>query len=268
MALLALVSPGGAPGATTTALALTLAWPEQVLMAECDPDGGSVLTGLFAGHFPADRGLLHLALRIKEDPADAEAALAQQVLPLDEAGSRPVLPGPADPFQAQAVTADTWEQIAAMLADYPGDVIADVGQVRATGYPFPILGAASLITVVLRPTLRQVHAARSRVAAIRQSLGEHVPVALCVIGQGPHSVPEITSALGGAFAAAVQLPFDARTAARLSDGATRRRRDIRSSDLLLQARGSVRKLHAALHADRLPGASPSQMAPVGERGRR
>jgi hypothetical protein len=268
MALLALVSPGGAPGVTTAALALTLAWPEQVLMAECDPDGGSVLTGLFAGHFPADRGLLHLAVRIKEDPGDAEAALAQQVLPLDEAGSRPVLPGPADPFQAQAITPGTWEQISGLLAGHTVDVIADVGQVRAVGYPFPVLAAADLITVVLRPTLRQVHAARSRLAAIRQSLGERVPVALCVIGQGPHSVPEIAGALGGAFAAAVQVPFDARTAARLSDGVTRRRRDIRSSDLLLQARSTVRKLHAALHADRVPGASPSQMAPVGERGRR
>jgi hypothetical protein len=268
MALLAMVSAGGAPGATTTALALSLAWPEQVLMAECDPDGGSVLTGLFAGHFSADRGLLKLALRISEDPGAAEAALQQQLLSLDEAGARPVLPGPADPFQAAAITPVAWEQIAALLAGHAEDVIADVGQVRAAGYPFPILAAAGLITIVMRPTLRQVHAARSRLAAIRQSLGDHTPVALCVIGQGPHSVTEISAALGGSLAVTVQLPFDSRAASRLSDGATARRpRDIRNSDLLLQARGAARKLHAGLHSvTETPGASPPQMAPVNEKG--
>ena len=48
MSLYALVSAGGAPGVTTSALALTLSWPSQVILAECDPSGGDILAGLFA----------------------------------------------------------------------------------------------------------------------------------------------------------------------------------------------------------------------------
>ena len=61
MSLYALVSPGGAAGCTTTALAVTLTWPKPVILAECDPAGGDILAGLFAGHLPAPRGLLGVA---------------------------------------------------------------------------------------------------------------------------------------------------------------------------------------------------------------
>ncbi|TDE32118.1 hypothetical protein [Actinomadura sp. 6K520] len=254
MGLIAVVSAGGAPGATTTALALTLAWPEPALMAECDCDGGSVLAGLFGGHFPADRGLLNLAWQITEDPG--RVALHEQTYPLDDVGDRPVLPGPADPFQAQAITAVAWEKIAAVLARQTADVIADVGQVRAVGYPFAVLAAADLIVLVLRPTLRQVVAARPRVAAIRDALGRQAAIGLCLIGRGPHSVAEVRKVLGGDFAVVVQFPDDARSAARLSDGDPKRRRLTRSSDLLVQARTVARALRAAV--DHRPGRRPDR----------
>ena len=56
VSLYALVSAGGSPGVTTSALALTLSWPSQVILAECDPSGGDVLAGLFAGHLAGDQG--------------------------------------------------------------------------------------------------------------------------------------------------------------------------------------------------------------------
>jgi hypothetical protein len=69
MALIVLLSPGGAPGVTTTALALTLAWPGKAVLAECDRSGGAVLAGLWGGTVPADqRGLLHLALQVRQQP--------------------------------------------------------------------------------------------------------------------------------------------------------------------------------------------------------
>ncbi|MFF5265203.1 hypothetical protein ACFY4C_40500 [Actinomadura viridis] len=246
MPLIAMVSAGGAPGTTTAALALTLASSTPALMAECDPDGGSVLAGLFAGHFSADRGLLKVAVRISEDRVRADDVLREQTLPLDEAGERLVLPGPADPFQAQAITPAAWEQIARLLAGQPLEVIADVGQVRAVGYPFPVLAAARLVVFVLRPTLRQVVAARPRLEAIRHALGDDTPLGLCVIGRGPHSISEIRGALGDRFQVVVQLPHDERAAGRLSDG-TVRRRDIRTSDLMVQARSSARALQAAIN---------------------
>ena len=68
MALYALVSAGGSPGVTTTALALALSWPSPVVVAECDPSGGDVLAGLFAGHLEARSGLLALAMEAGASP--------------------------------------------------------------------------------------------------------------------------------------------------------------------------------------------------------
>ncbi|GDY49430.1 hypothetical protein SVIO_000530 [Streptomyces violaceusniger] len=53
MPVIALAGSSGSPGVTTTALALLLSWPlepgRRVVLAECDPDGGSVLYGLLQG---------------------------------------------------------------------------------------------------------------------------------------------------------------------------------------------------------------------------
>ena len=40
MAMLLLVSPGGAPGLTTTALGLALSWPRDVILIDADPCPG------------------------------------------------------------------------------------------------------------------------------------------------------------------------------------------------------------------------------------
>ena len=47
--LIAVVSSKGSPGATTTSLALTLAWPRPALLAELDPRGGDILWGYGRG---------------------------------------------------------------------------------------------------------------------------------------------------------------------------------------------------------------------------
>lgn len=246
MALISLVSAGGAPGVTTTAVALTLTWPGTVLLAECDMTGASVLPGLFNGHIAADRGILHLALAVAENPALAQAALREQTVALDEAGERPLLPGPVDPFQARAIDAAAWEDIATLLAAQQGEVIADVGQVLADErYPVGLLAAADMIVMVMRPTVRQIAAAQPRLAQLRQALGESARFALCLIGRGAYSAGEIRKALGP-FAATVLLPDDPRSARRLSDGDATGRRDLRTSELLVQARPAARTLREAL----------------------
>ncbi|MHB8341736.1 MAG: hypothetical protein ACYDB7_11270, partial [Mycobacteriales bacterium] len=62
MAVLELASAKGAPGASTTALALALVWPRPILLVECDPAGGDLLAGYLAGADPPGGGLLGLAL--------------------------------------------------------------------------------------------------------------------------------------------------------------------------------------------------------------
>jgi hypothetical protein len=66
MALYCLASPGGSPGVTTTALALVLSWPGEVVLAECDPAGRRVLSGFLAQRLTDSPGpgLLGLAMAL------------------------------------------------------------------------------------------------------------------------------------------------------------------------------------------------------------
>lgn len=218
----ALVSAGGAPGVTTAALALALTWPSPVIVAECDPGGGDVLAGLLGGQVPARQGLTEHAIEAGRGPQAAQSILASQLIPLDASRRRMLLPGMTDPRQAMGL-GPAWSAIAATLAGQPADVIADCGRLDAgDGQPVPVLLAARVVAVVLRPSLRQVWAARSRIDMLTRLFGGSGRVALLLTGPGPHSTKEIESALGAAVAA--RLPVDPRTAAALSDGAGGRKK--------------------------------------------
>ena len=107
MSMYALVSSGGAAGVTTTALALALTWPQPVIVAECDPAGGAILAGLFAGHLPAPRGLLGVAFEAGRAAAPLSAERGGELAALDGSGSRMFLPGLSDPRQAPGL-APAW----------------------------------------------------------------------------------------------------------------------------------------------------------------
>ncbi len=234
----ALVSGGGAPGVTTSALGLALTWPSPVILAECDPSGGDILAGLLGGQVPARRGLTEHAIEAGRGLEAAHSILASQLIPLDSDHGRMLLPGMTDPRQAAGL-GTAWSAIATTLAGQPSDVIADCGRLDAgDGQPLPVLLAARLVVVVLRPTLRQVWTARSRIDMLERLLGGTGRLALLLTGPGPHSTRDIEAALGVPVSA--RLPADARTAAALSDGASGRRklvagRLVRSADEAGQA---------------------------------
>jgi len=65
MALIVIAADKGAPGVTTTALALAAVWPRPVLLAECDPSGGDLVYRFPAaqgGPLDPRRGLVTLAV--------------------------------------------------------------------------------------------------------------------------------------------------------------------------------------------------------------
>ena len=65
MALIVIAADKGAPGVTTTALALAAVWPRPVLLAECDPAGGDLVYRFPAADGSAldpRRGLMTLAV--------------------------------------------------------------------------------------------------------------------------------------------------------------------------------------------------------------
>jgi hypothetical protein len=241
----ALVSAGGSPGVTTATVALALTWPAPIIVAECDPSGGDLLAGLLTGHVPASLGLMAHAIEAGRDSRAAGRSLGAQLVPLDAKGTKMVLPGLTDPRQAAGL-ASAWPDIASTLLGQEADVLADCGRLDAgPGQPLAILSGARTVAVVLRPTLRQVWAARPRIEILSQLVGGTSRIVLLLCGLGTHPPREVAHALGVPVAAV--LPDDPRSAALLSDGLGGRR-TFTSSSLLRSARaaGSALREHVAV----------------------
>jgi len=258
VSLFALVSAGGSPGVTTTALALALAWPSQVIVAECDPSGGDILAGLFAGHLASNNGLLPLAMEAGRGTEAAAAALWRELTDLDDEHSRLLLAGISDPRQAAAI-APAWPALAATLAAVPADVIADCGRVDGAPATAPVLTAASLVVLVLRPSLRQISRAKQRIELLTDILGSTQRLVLLLVGEGKHSAREVTKVLE--IPVTGSLPQDHKTASVLSDAAGGRR-GLATRSLVRAAGVAGRALReAAVAAGPPPGQASDQGFP-------
>jgi MinD-like ATPase involved in chromosome partitioning or flagellar assembly len=261
--LIALCSAKGAPGVTTSGLALTLSWPRGVVLAELDPAGGDVLAGYGRAELTVG-GLAELELAARHD--GLAGRLDAHFLQLDTAGRARLLPGLADPATARHVD---WERLAAALAsveDGAVDVVADCGRLRAEHFPAAVLRRAAVVVVVTGSTLRAVRAAAQTVAELRREGNgpgwQAGALAAFVVGPGePYGEREIGV-----------LPRDAKAAAVLSDGAPAGRLFTQSA-LLRAARSAAVRLveFAAAHEARLtpPPATPAASAATvgGGRGR-
>lgn len=237
-----MVSAKGSPGVSTAALACTLSWNGRVLLAECDPAGGSVLTGYLSRMEIPPIGLLPLAAAALRD--QLAEAWSQQLIDLDK--QRPwhrlVLPGITDPVQAGTIR-PTWDTLTAFFAGLehiePGfDVIADCGRLTTSAPPWPLLHRADLILLVLRAdTLRTISPAAPAAELLRRELTQHGggpgALAIALIGEGPYGRREIEQQLQ--LPVLVELPDDARTAHLLSDGGGR----LRGNPRLLRAAASA-----------------------------
>jgi MinD-like ATPase involved in chromosome partitioning or flagellar assembly len=270
--LIALCSAKGAPGVTTSGLALTLSWPRGVVLAELDPAGGDVLAGYGRAELTVG-GLAELELAARHD--GLAGRLDAHFLQLDTAGRARLLPGLADPATARHVD---WERLAAALAsveDGAVDVVADCGRLRAEHFPAAVLRRAAVVVVVTGSTLRAVRAAAQTVAELRREGNgpgwQAGALAAFVVGPGePYGEREIGEALG--IPVVGVLPRDAKAAAVLSDGAPAGRLFTQSA-LLRAARSAAVRLveFAAAHEARLtpPPATPAASAATvgGGRGR-
>ncbi|GGM42811.1 hypothetical protein GCM10011608_29380 [Micromonospora sonchi] len=235
MALIALVSAKGSPGVTTTALACTLSWHRRLILAECDPAGGSVLAGYLGGALDGRRGIGELAVGELRD-GNLETAFWSQLVDLDAPHrERLLLPGVIDPAQTGSVV-PLWQRFADFFTGLdqgnpPYDVLVDCGRLHAVGAPWPLLRAASVVLVVARAQLPDLSSARATIHAIGRDFAEHrVPpgtLRLLLVGGG-HGKGEIGKALG--LPVIARLPHDPRTAEVLSLGGT-----VRTGRPLLRA---------------------------------
>lgn len=239
MAIIALVSAKGSPGVTTAALAAALSWHRRLVLAECDPAGGSILAGYLGGALDGPRGLGELAVGELRD-GNLDTAFWSQLVDLDAPKrERLLLPGVVDPAQAGSVI-PLWQR----FADYftglengvpPYDVLVDCGRLLVPGPPWPLLRAAAVVLLVTRAHLPDLSATRATVRAIERDLTEHrVPpgtLRLLVVGDG-HGTSEISKSLG--LPVIARLPHDPRTAEVLSLGGT-----VRAGRPLMRAAGGL-----------------------------
>ncbi|MGY6027048.1 hypothetical protein [Streptomyces spinosirectus] len=273
MAVIALAGCSGAPGVTTSALALLLSWPlepgRRMVLAECDPDGGAVLHGLLQGTLGDRYGLRNLSVAARK--GEFSEAFWRQLIDLSgEDGKREsprdrlLLPGLTDPAQSASL-GQVWKALAQMFrgieAAHGHDVLIDLGRRGAYGPSGILAEQADATFVVVRNTLRCLQAAEGRVRALEERVGD---VGVLLIDEGPYPAGEVQRVLQVPVIATVPYaPKDARV---LSDGAEQPRHWLRSplmkaartSSTLLVQRAAVRRARLEPRAARVAGGEVSR----------
>lgn len=247
--LTVLTSGKAAPGVTTTACALATTWPRALLLADCDLAGGDVAPGLMAGRVGAETGLLSwsAAVRHETGPAAAASALLSHAVQIPEHPMLGLLPGFGTAAQGASFTAATWERLATALAAAPRslgrDVLVDTGRLVGDRGCWPVVRAADLVLLVVRPSVRSVHAAHDALRRLRTELGDLGTVSALVVGAGPYSADEVAGTLGIPLAG--RMPADGVSASVFSDGVAASGRGMRRSPLVRSAGEMARRLAAA-----------------------
>jgi hypothetical protein len=210
MALIALVADKGAPGVTTTSVALAAVWPRPVLLAECDPAGGDLVYRLPAAdgaRLDPRRGLLSLAVSARRGLAPQQVWEHAQKL----RGGLDVLVGVTNAEQGAGLD-PLWGQVGAALAGLPeADVIADCGRVGPDGRFYDLLARADAVVLLTRASLGDMVRIRDRVAmlegALRRRNGTGRASVLVVAGYKSFSAAlgEVRQVLGSGDARATVL---------------------------------------------------------------
>lgn len=201
MAFIVCTSATGAPGVTTTALGLALAWPGDVLLADCDRDPAqSVQAGYLRGLSFTGRGLNAVARAQREGHPLAQHVWMQAVpLSSGTAPDRRFLPGFTHPGSANLFD-EVWSDLGDAFAELGGsgvDVIIDAGRAGRAGLPPGLIASADIVLLLVNSTLRSLAATRLYVSWLAEQITSHTDrasFALGVIGEGrPYSAAEISA---------------------------------------------------------------------------
>lgn len=255
MAVVALTSAKGAPGVTTSALALAMLWPRPVVLVEADVAGSSgILAGYLRGTLPPDRGIVGLAV------AHRRGVLAErffeQTVNLIEDRVR-LVPGLVNAQQAASMD-KLWSPLSMVLAgleETGTDVIVDAGRLGMLHAPQPLLRSADAVLLVMRSTLPAVSSARARVELLRTDLLEFGQgddtLSVLLVGEGqPYRAREINAALRTPVLGS--MTWDQAAAESLSHGAPYGRK-FSAAPLFRSTRVMIGAVHGLIerHRDRL-----------------
>jgi len=191
------------PGVTTSALALASVWPGgRLLLAECDMAGGTVLAGYRQGQH-APEGLTAAARRALRGGLTAEQLL-ECTVDISDNGSVRLLPGMVDQAQARNVAAAATSLGRAFtqlgLDPDPVDVLADCGRLSTSGFLTPVLAAADVVALVVRPQRPDLVTLAEWAPRLREQLaaaqGPAPAVGILIVGPRGYSRSEVQSYFG------------------------------------------------------------------------
>lgn len=176
--MISLCADKGAPGVTTAALGLTMAWGRPVLLAEADPAGSDLpyrMKSASGETLALGTGLVSLGLSLRDRESSGDVRAHQQFIN----GGSAVLIGPAGPEQTEAIGA-SWSAVAETLwRNTDTDVIVDCGRLISDNAPTAhMLQRSDLTILVARSTAEGV-------AHLRHGLN----VAARIINRGPTDHP-------------------------------------------------------------------------------
>ncbi|MCH9816663.1 MAG: hypothetical protein K0U64_09495 [Actinomycetia bacterium] len=206
MSLIVFGSGSGAPGTTTSVLAMASVWHKPAIIVEADTNTASAIAaGLFRGTLDPAAGLASLAQTWRKGD-NLAAELPGALAPIGSSVAS-VLAGEAIGVNREQLPQFQTELLAACLAyadAASADVFVDVGRVNWPQDVAVFTQAADVLVVVSRSTLSGVAAATSAWDLLsqtrQQSAAQHriqpPPGFLCVVGPNqPHSIREIAELL-------------------------------------------------------------------------
>lgn len=211
MSLIVIASAKGAPGASTTALAMAGVWPRQSLLAELDPLGSDLVfrqVGRDGDVLDPNRGMSSLAMPARGALSPALVREHTQVLP----GEQEVLTGLARPEHGVG-WGEHWDKLGRVLAA-PGttDVIADIGRLNPGSPTTPLLRHASLILLVARTAAEDLAHVRARAATVNAQLSTNgrrgAPIGVLLVAplrQRDKAVDAANAVLSSGGSAAAQV---------------------------------------------------------------
>jgi hypothetical protein len=283
MALIAVAADKGAPGVTTTAVALAALWPRRVLLAETDPAGGDLIYRSVGGNGrPLDpgTGVLSLAATARRGIAAEQLWDHSQRL----SGGLDVIVGLTSADQAAGV-AGQWSALGrafAELAQSPhqeaaADVIADCGRLGADSPTLAMLPQAALLLLVTRVQPENLAHVRERAVALSNKLhGQQrgaaqlgkPQIGLLLVAdpqQGGRIAGQVNEMMAATHAGARIVGLVAEDPAGAEQLAGRRRGRVDKSLLIRSARKVVADLHQNFRGELNPtgtGSSQTGQHPV------
>jgi hypothetical protein len=222
--LISVCSSKGAPGVTSTALALAAVWPRPVVLLEADVSGGDLAfrcRSASGGPLSATPNLLGVAAAVGGTSGGSLQEFSQQL-----ACGVPAIQGVASAAQGRGL-ASLWGPIAHACVEADVDVIADLGRLDRSTPTLPLAAASDRLLVVGTPSLESVLHTRETLMELAGAVGPDlsgVRLIPLIIGASRHAqadradVDQVMAAAGVLAGASLHLPLDRPALARLEGG--------------------------------------------------